>query len=118
MKELVRIFCPILAGWLWSCAISPLISRLFSIPARIGFLTTRRNQHLTRLQFIFAIGVFGWGVGMFIAWTGWYLLGPALFFVYPPSPTLQHILGYLLVWLSAGAVIGMVGAPRRLNAIH
>ena len=118
MKEIIGFFGPILAGWLWSCAISPFISRLFSIPVRVGFLTTQRNQHLTRPQFIFAVGVLGFGGGMFITWTGWYMLGPALLFVYPPTLTLQRILENLVIWLVAGAYLGIITAPRAPKAIH
>ena len=118
MKEIVKIFGPILAGWLWIGLISPLISRFFYIPAQVGIVPILRNRELTRPQFIFAIGVLGYGVGMFITWTGWYVLRPALFFVYSPSPTFLRLLESLLMWLSGGVFVGLVCAPRRPKVIE
>lgn len=81
MIALASFLIAIVCGLLWMGLVAPAILRFFGVPVAIGdWMLERRNQRLSRTQYIWAGGVFQWGVGMFVFFTlskylEWRLLG-------------------------------------------
>ena len=74
MKEILIFVIAIALSLLWIILPAQFIARLFRIPVRIAFWNTdKKNLHLTRPQFVWARGVIGFGIGMFL-----YLFGLTL----------------------------------------
>ena len=93
---------------------APAILRGIGVPVAFGGRRLdRRNQHLSRTQYIWACGVFEWGVGMFVFFTvakylEWKLLGERFSYLSP-----VHIIVGLLTWLGVGWLFGALSAPHR-----
>jgi hypothetical protein len=80
---------------------------VFGVPARISpWRIDRRNQHLTRNQFIWSIGVLGFGMGML-------LLFATLSYGEGRHITLRSVSVWLLGALICGFGIGFSSAPHR-----
>jgi hypothetical protein len=96
---------------------APGILRIFGVPVAYGTLRIdRRNQHLSRTQYVWTCGVFRWGLGMFLffamsRYLDWRLLGDKFSYLSP-----MRTLGLLLTWLAAGWLFGVFGAPHREDA--
>lgn len=103
-------------AWCWMGLIAPAILRSFGVPLAFGlWRLDRRNQNLSRSQYVWAFGVFSWGVGMFLFWTmagylQWRVLSD-------PSeyPTLRRTIGGVVIWFTTGLLFGTFTAPRRRN---
>lgn len=114
----LKIFLGAIAcGWLWVGLIAPAILRSFGVPIAFGmWRLDRRNQNLSKAQYVWAFGVFSWGLGMFLFSTVWkYLEWRLLGDRFSYSISAQLIAG-LLIWLLAGLLMGVLGAPRRKGA--
>jgi hypothetical protein len=100
-------------GLLWTTFAAPAILRLLGIPVAFGiWRIDRRNQHLTKTQYVWGFGVFMWGIGMFLffviaRYLDWKLLGVKI-------P--MNIFVALVTWLTAGWLVGVLGARRREGA--
>ena len=96
---------------------APAILRTFGVPVASGmWRLDRRNQHLNKMQYVWGFGVFSWGLGMFLFFTvsrylDWKLLDDKFSRLSP-----VRILFYFLIWLAAGWITGIFGAPHRENA--
>ena len=116
MIALASFFIAIVCGLLWMGVVAPAILRSFGVPVAIGARRIdRHNQHLSRTQYIWACGVFQWGVGMFVFFTlskylDWRLLGDRFSYL---SLTPVHMIVWLLSWLAAGWLFGVWIAPHR-----
>ena len=96
---------------------APAILRTFGVPVAFGvWRIDRSNQHLNRTQYVWACGVFRWGIGMFVFFTisrylDWRLLGDKFSRLSP-----MGIFGAFLAWIAAGWVFGVFSAPHRERA--
>ena len=114
MMALATFLIAIVCGLLWMGVVAPAILRAFGVPVAISFWRLdRRNQHLSRTQYIWAFGVFSWGVGMFVFFTvskylEWRLLGDRFSYLSP-----VHSIVGLLTWLAVGWLFGVLSAPHR-----
>jgi len=111
MMDFAILFIAAACGLLWIGVIAPAILRSLGFPIALGF----RNQHLSRTQYVWAVGVFSFGLGSFLfsivsEYLEWKLLGEQLSY---PSPT--HIIVGLVIWPLAGWSFGVITAPRRKN---
>lgn len=94
----------------WTNFAAPAILRTFGVPLAFGmWRIERRNQTLNRTQYVWALGVFTWGLGMFLffvilRYLDWKLLGANL-------PI--RIFGTLLTWAAAGWLIGVLTVRNR-----
>ena len=59
----------ILVAWLWAGFVAPTIARGFDVPMASGWRISRRNQYLSKLQYVWTCGVFaaGWVFGVLTA---------------------------------------------------
>lgn len=102
---------------LWVGVIAPAILRSFGVPMAFGvWRLDRRNQRLSRAQYIWAFGVLSWGLGIFLFSTvwkylEWKLLGDRFSYSSP-----ARIVAGLLTWLLLGFLVGVFSAPRRKGA--
>jgi hypothetical protein len=114
MIVLAPFLIAIVCGLLWMGVVAPAILRAFGVPvARWVLRLDRRNQHLSRTQYIWAFGVFQWGLGMFVFFTvskylEWRLLGDRFSYLSP-----VRIMVWFLTWLAAGWLVGVFGARHR-----
>jgi hypothetical protein len=100
---------------LWASLVAPAILRAFGLPVAYG-KRWLDHRHLSRTQYVWACGVFEWGLGMFLFFIVYrYLKGRLLGdrFLYP-SPT-NFVVG-LLIWIAAGWVFGVISARNRHSA--
>jgi len=97
-------------GSVWTNFAAPAILRTFGVPLAFGmWRIERRNQNLNRAQYVWAFGVFTWGLGLFLffvilRYIDWKLLGVNI-------PI--RILGTLLSWSAAGWLIGVLSVRHR-----
>jgi hypothetical protein len=116
MIALASFLIAIVCGLLWMGLVAPAILRFFGVPVAIGdWMLERRNQRLSRTQYIWAGGVFQWGVGMFVFFTlskylEWRLLGDRFSYL---SLTPVDMIVWLLSWLAVGWLFGVWTAPHR-----
>ena len=106
----VLFFAAIGVALLWMGVIAPSILRALGVPAAGGlWRLDRRNQHLSRSQYVWGIGVFDWGIGTALATT---LLDYVLWKDSGSSSHAQSPKTILLkaaVYLIAGLFVGFVG---------
>jgi len=113
MKGLLVYLGAIACGLVWIEAIAPLIANAFGVPCKVAFWRIdRQNQHLGRWQYLWSIGVFGWGIGMFLYTTlldllQWKILGDNAM-----DRSIGFTLAHLGIWLFAGMFFGYMSAPR------
>jgi hypothetical protein len=94
----------------WIGLVAPAILRCFGVPIAFGlWRLDRRNQSLSKTQYVWAFGVFSWGLGMFFFSTVADYLGRKLLGATSP----MHATVGLLMWLGAGWLLGVLNAPRR-----
>ncbi|HEY5055123.1 MAG TPA: hypothetical protein VII58_03135 [Acidobacteriaceae bacterium] len=113
MKPLLANAGALVCGILWAAILAPLIANAFGVPCKFVFLRIdRQNRHISRGQYFWFVGVFGWGLGMFVMTTvsdllQWKFLGNAT-----AHPSLASILSHLLTWSLGGMIFGYVSAPK------
>jgi hypothetical protein len=106
MRELLVVLCAFSAAALWMSVLAPLTAKALGVPARISlWRIDRQNQHLTRTQYVWSIGVLDFGICMF-------LIHAMMSYGEVPY-TLRSISGWLLVSLFVGFAFGFWSAPRR-----
>jgi hypothetical protein len=101
---------------LWMSVLAPSIARLFGVPLAFGFGGLgRKNQHLTKLQFVWGYGTFTWGIGMFLCFTMWDFLDWKLLADQSSGANLrpERIGARLLLMLIGGAILGFWSAPDK-----
>lgn len=112
MTGLVIFLVAIACALLWIGIMAPAILRGFGVPVAFGSRRVDRlNQHLSKTQYVWACGVFSWGLGMFLFFTvlrylEWKLLGDRFSFA-------SYIIVGLPVWVAAGWLFGVFTAPHR-----
>ena len=118
MRGLTVFFGAVACASLWFGLVAPAILRNLGIPIAGGiWRMARRNQHLSRTQYIWSVGVFSWGIGMFLFSTLWNYLDWRLFLNYKAwYANLGDIVERLLAWMAAGWLVGFFGAPKRRHA--
>jgi hypothetical protein len=100
-------------GLVWIAIIAPLIANAFGVPNKFAFWRIdRQNQHLPRWQYIWFVGVFGWGTGMFLFNTVWGLLQWRILGDEKGHHGISFILGSLATWLILGMFFGYWSAPK------
>jgi len=111
MRELVVFLIAILSWLFWIGVVAPAILLRLGVPIAFGlWRIDRRNQSLSRKQYVWAVGVFTFGIGMFFfsatfQYDDWKLVGA------PMSP--MHIMVRLLGCLAGGWLFGLLSAPHR-----
>jgi hypothetical protein len=110
MQGLLIACAAFVVAWLWMDFFAPLLARIFGVPARLGlWRSNRRNQHLSRPQFVWWIGVVGFGIGMFL----WSLIcDESTIFQTYPGVTARRFVVNMFIWLFAGFGFGLSTAPR------
>jgi hypothetical protein len=113
MMALGSFLVAVLGGLLWIGFVAPTILRALGVPMALGYWRLdRRNQRLTKWQYVWGFGVFSWGVGMFLFSAVWaYLFSKPIFYGFS-RPTLTHLVSELVTWLAAGWLVGFFSAPR------
>ncbi|HKW76694.1 MAG TPA: hypothetical protein VJN64_14280 [Terriglobales bacterium] len=117
MTALAIFLIAIGCGLAWAGLVAPTLLRVFGLPVALGvWRLDRRNQHLSRTQYVWFFGVFTWGLGMFLFFTisrylEWKLLGDR-----SANQHSTQIIGALLIWLLAGWLFGLWTAPPRNGA--
>ena len=107
---LVGLVCVLL----WMCLLAPLILRLFGVPVTFAvWRLDRRNQQLTRMQYVWSFGVVEWGIGMFFFFTvsdylEWKMLGYRLSYRTP-----KQIIMELVTCMAIGLLLGFWSARDR-----
>ena len=67
MKAALVVLIPLALPFLWVGIIVPLVARVLGVPMKTGLWRyDRKNRHLTNSQYMWAVGVFGFGGGMFL----------------------------------------------------
>jgi hypothetical protein len=117
VTALANFLIAIACGLLWVGFAAPAILRTFGVPVAFGaWRIDRRNQHLKRTQYVWACGVFMWGLGMFVFSTifrylDWRLLGDKFSHL-----SAMRVLEEFLTWLVVGLAFGVFSAPHRKHA--
>ncbi len=98
---------------LWIAVIAPLILRAVGVPIGL-WRVDRRNETLTWHQYIWGVGVFGWGLGMFLFtnlldYLQWRFSGG----LSRHTPT--FIAFSFLTWLAGGLLFGLMSSSGRLR---
>jgi hypothetical protein len=95
--------------FVWIDLIAPLIARAFGVPYKFAFWRTdRQNMHLRRWQYLWFVGVSGWGIGMFLFTTLWDFLQWKFLGEKAMDRSIGYTLAHLGVWLVSGALFGYV----------
>ena len=108
------VLIPIICALFWIGVVAPTILRSFGVPIAFGFWRLgRRNERLSKAQYVWAFGVFSWAGGMFLflflhRYLEWKLLGDRF-----PYPTPRHIIVGLLQCLLLGWLVGVLSSPNR-----
>ena len=102
-----------LAAWLWTSFVAPVIARGFGVPIVSGWRLNRRNQHLSKSEYVWGCGAFAFGTGLFTFLT----LRQCLYCIIT-SDKLPHLAGSylgprLLLCIAAGWLFGVFTAPQR-----
>lgn len=97
---------------LWIGVLAPAILRSFSVPIPFGLWRLDR-QEFTKVQYVWAFGVFSWGLGMFLFSTVWKYLEWKLLGDKFSYQSLAHILVGLLIWVLAGFLFGVFSEKHR-----
>jgi Na+-driven multidrug efflux pump len=114
-KESITFIAGVAATLFWIGYVAPGIARFLGIPAAIGFRRAdRKNQHLSRAQYFWLIGVLGFGFGLFLwptidEYLRWKLLGDEI-----AKLQLNYLFRKLVIYLVGGALFGFwtfVGRP-------
>ena len=117
VTALANFLIALACGLVWMGFAGPAILRAFGVPVAFGtWRIDRRNQYLNRAQYVWACGVFRWGLGMFLffaisKYLDWRLLGNRFSYLSP-----MRTFGLLLTWLAAGWLFGVFSAPHREDA--
>ena len=114
MASLGKFLVAILVFLLWAGVVAPAVLRSFGVQMAYGcWRLDRRNQHLSKRQYVWGFGVVAWGVGMFLFSTTW----SYLFSIPMPNRFSQmrdtRIIVELLIWLTMGWLVGVLSAPKR-----
>jgi hypothetical protein len=113
MIGLMVFLVAIVSGVGWIGLVAPAILRSFGVPIAFGlWRLDRRNQSLSKTQYVWAFGVFSWGLGMFFFSTVADYLGRELLGATSPI----HIIAGLVICLGAGCLFGVLTAPRPKSA--
>jgi hypothetical protein len=102
---------------LWVGLVAPALMRAVGIPLSGGlWRRARRNQHLSKGQYVWAYGIFSYGIGMFLFMTvldylQWKLMGDAYM-----HRDAKHIFINLLIWLAGGCFVGVMAYRHRPDA--
>lgn len=106
---IIGIGCPLL----WAFLLMPLLARVFGLRMKMAFVREpRSNNHLSRLQHVFAWGVLSWGLAMFL-----FLVilesGDSLLTMHPFAHTNPVRVAYALsICVISGALFGVWDAPK------
>ena len=113
VTALTSFFIALLSAWLWTWFVAPAILRAFGVPMVSGqWRWNRRNEHLSKRQYVWGYGVFAWGTGMFLFFArrdylSWRMLGDTF-----SHPTPARVLLELIIFLGAGWTVGAYAAPE------
>jgi hypothetical protein len=111
MTELGVLLIAMACALSWMGIVAPAI--LHSLPIDFGLWGVARRKFLGKTHYVWAFGVFSYGLGMFLfsmisKYLEWKLLGDRFSHT---SPT--HIIVGLLIWLAGGWLFGVFTAPQR-----
>src|SRR5690242_18699850 len=117
MRGLAVFLVAIGCSLLWMGLAAPAILRSFGVPISFGSRRIdRRNKHLNKMHYLWGVGVFSFGLGMFLFFATWkYLEWKLLGQESSPPSAARAILG-LLFSVAVGLSWGMWSAPRRKSA--
>lgn len=117
MRGLAVFLISVGCSLLWTGLAAPAILRSFGVP--ISFAPWRidnRNKHLNKIHYLWGVGVFSFGLGMFLFFTIWQYLEWKLLGQESPHPSAARVIVDLLLCLAAGFSWGIWSAPRRKRA--
>jgi hypothetical protein len=114
MRYLLCFLVAILVGWLWMGFIGPSILRVFGVPAKFGlWRLDRRNQHLSKQQYVWGFGVFIWAVGMVLSTTTWDYLNWRFAGDKLTPHDAAHIAMRIAIFLGGGLFVGAFSGSSR-----
>lgn len=102
----------VLGAWLWASFVAPAIARGFGVPMASGWRLDRRNQHLSKLHYVWACGVFAAGSGLFLFITLRQYLCCILIAGAFPRVSGSYLALRLIICLAAGWFFGVFTAPQ------
>jgi hypothetical protein len=108
-----HLLTAILGAWLWTSFVAPAISRGFGVPMASGWRLSRRNQHLSKVHYVWGCGVFAVGSGLFLFVTLRQYLYCILIVGKLPHLSGPHLALRLTICLAAGLIFGIFTAPLR-----
>jgi hypothetical protein len=113
MKGILIGLTALACSVVWIAIIAPLIANAFGAPCKIAFWRIdRQNQHLRRWQYFWFVGVFAWGIGMFLFTTSLDLLQLKILGDKAMERSVGFTLGHLGIWLLAGMFFGYWSGPK------
>ena len=114
MASLGNFLVAILVFLLWAGVVAPAILRSSGVQMAYGcWRLDRRNQHLSKRQYVWGFGVVAWGVGMFLFSTTWsYLFSIPMPYRFSQMRDTRIIVG-LIICLTMGWLVGVLSAPKR-----
>ena len=113
MIALASFVVAISVAWPWSSFVAPAIIRIFGVPMASGWRLARRNQHLSKLHYVWGYGVFSVGSGLFLFATIRQCLYCKLIVDRFPHLSGPNLALRLLICLAAGLLFGAFTAPER-----
>lgn len=112
MISLASLLIAILGAWVWAGFVVPAALRGFGVPMASGWRLGRRNQHLSKLHYVWGCGVFALGSGLFLLITLRQYLCCMLTVDRFPHVSAPDIAARLIICLTAGWLFGVFTAPQ------
>lgn len=111
MKTTAPFLVATLVAWVWAAFAAPGIGRSFGVPMISGWNLVRRNQHLSKLDYVRGCGLFAVGSALFIFLTLKQYLYCEFTVGKPPNFHGSYMWLRLVIFLVAGWVFGIATAP-------
>ena len=102
----------VLGAWLWSSFVAPVIARGFGVPMLSGWRLNRRNQHLSKPDYVWGCGAFAVGTGLFTFLTLRQCLYCTIEYVRFPHLAGSYLGLRLVICVAAGLLFGVFTAPH------
>jgi hypothetical protein len=113
LKPAASFVIALLLAWVWAAFVAPAISRGFGLPMLSGWNFIRRNQHLSKSDYVRSCGVVAVGSGLFLLLTFKQVMYCELVVGKPPYFKGSYMGERLIICLLAGWIFGSATAPAQ-----